>query len=208
MKSPVATAVGIAIGLTILIGYFLRPVFGERVTSILSVFLDWAIILAGFATLVGILNLLAVHLRKVRTRQTNAFYSMITIVAFVLTFLAGLGLTPSNAQFKQVVIAIQFPVEASLMAVLAVTLLYSGIRFFRRRPLDLLAITFAISVLVFLGVNLSYFTAGSTPPVEKWVLLINRLPSAGARGILLGVALGSLTTGLRVLLGADRPYGG
>ena len=32
--------------------------------------------------------------------------------------------------------------------------------------------------------------------------------SGGARGILIGVALGTLTTGLRILFGADRPYGG
>jgi len=31
---------------------------------------------------------------------------------------------------------------------------------------------------------------------------------AGARGILFGVALGTVATGLRVLMGADRPYGG
>ena len=37
---------------------------------------------------------------------------------------------------------------------------------------------------------------------------LQRLPVAGARGILLGIALGSLTTGLRVLLAADRPYSG
>jgi hypothetical protein len=37
---------------------------------------------------------------------------------------------------------------------------------------------------------------------------LNSLPVAGARGILLGVALGSLTTGLRILIGADRPYSG
>ena len=29
---------------------------------------------------------------------------------------------------------------------------------------------------------------------------------AGARGIMLGVALGTIAVGLRVLLGADRPY--
>jgi hypothetical protein len=34
------------------------------------------------------------------------------------------------------------------------------------------------------------------------------LAAAGARGILLGVALGTLTTGLRILFGVDRPYGG
>jgi len=30
---------------------------------------------------------------------------------------------------------------------------------------------------------------------------------AGARGILLGVALGAAATGLRVIMGVDRPYG-
>jgi hypothetical protein len=34
------------------------------------------------------------------------------------------------------------------------------------------------------------------------------LAMGGARGILLGVALGTLTTGLRVLFGVERPYGG
>jgi hypothetical protein len=29
---------------------------------------------------------------------------------------------------------------------------------------------------------------------------------AGVRGILLGVALGTIATGLRVLMGAERPY--
>jgi hypothetical protein len=38
--------------------------------------------------------------------------------------------------------------------------------------------------------------------------LAARLPIAGGRGILIGIALGSLTAGLRVLLGADRPYSG
>jgi hypothetical protein len=31
--------------------------------------------------------------------------------------------------------------------------------------------------------------------------------TAGARGLLLGVALGAIATGLRVFLGFDRPYG-
>jgi hypothetical protein len=34
------------------------------------------------------------------------------------------------------------------------------------------------------------------------------LPLAGARGLLLGIGLASLTAGLRILFGADRPYDG
>jgi hypothetical protein len=42
--------------------------------------------------------------------------------------------------------------------------------------------------------------------VHPWITQVIAL--GGARGILIGVALGTLTTGLRVLFGADRPYGG
>jgi hypothetical protein len=42
--------------------------------------------------------------------------------------------------------------------------------------------------------------------VRPWITQV--LALGGARGILIGVALGTLTTGLRVLFGADRPYGG
>jgi hypothetical protein len=42
------------------------------------------------------------------------------------------------------------------------------------------------------------------PVIKDWVLEVPAL--AGARGILLGVALGTAATGLRVLLGIDRPY--
>ena len=42
--------------------------------------------------------------------------------------------------------------------------------------------------------------------LRPWIQHVFAL--GGARGILIGVALGTLTTGLRVLFGVDRPYGG
>jgi len=42
--------------------------------------------------------------------------------------------------------------------------------------------------------------------LRRWIAQVPAM--AGARGILIGVALGTIATGLRVLIGADRPYGG
>jgi hypothetical protein len=48
------------------------------------------------------------------------------------------------------------------------------------------------------------------PVPGDWIILqfVNMFSSGGARGLLIGVALGTLLTSLRVLFGIDRPYGG
>jgi hypothetical protein len=105
---------------------------------------------------------------------------------------------------------VQLPIEASLMAILVVTLTYAAIRLLRRRP-NLLSIVFLLSALFILFFTVSVPFLGEVIPGLSAIfrpVLSQVLAAAGARGILLGVALGILATGLRVLFGADRPYGG
>ena len=54
MKAPVSTAIAIAVGILILLGYFI-PI--AALLSLRVVLVQWAIILASFALLVGISNL-------------------------------------------------------------------------------------------------------------------------------------------------------
>ena len=70
-----------------------------------------------------------------------------------------------------------------------------------------LAVAFVISGLVFLLFN-SGLLHGMTEFPEWLLEAIHLLPVAGGRGILLGIALGSLMAGLRILFGAERPYSG
>jgi hypothetical protein len=204
MKSPFATAIAIGFGLVVLAGYFLQPLL----SSLMSVLLGWAVILGAVAGLVGILNLMIVHLNKIRSGKKGYLYSGVTILAFIFTLLGGIVLGPSNAQFKQVVTSIMLPIEASFMALLAITLAYTSIRLLRQRGINLLSVSFAISAVAFLLLNLGFLNIGGNSVMSGVVEVMNRLPMAGARGILLGVALGSLTAGLRILIGTDRPYGG
>ncbi len=215
IKGVVPAAVAIAFGLVVLMGYF----FGRAADGSLSLLgkiqaslLYIAVILAGFAALVGIWNLLTVHLAKIRRKQKGAAYSAILVVALVVTFVLGL-LAPYSPQaastFNGLFQAVQLSVEASLMALLAVTLTYASIRLLRNH-LNLLSVIFlTTAVLVLLG-TISWPFVGNLPFLSDTLRpFLARLPAvAGARGILLGVALGALTTGLRILFGADRPYEG
>ena len=206
MKSPVAASIAIAIGLIILAGYFVPLTILQQIRFQL---LDWAVVLIAFAALVGIINLLMAHFKRLRSTSSNRDpLSLVVILAFVATLLVGLIFKPSSNAFQAIILKIQRPIEASLMAVLAVTLAFASLRLIQRQR-GTLAIIFLISTIFFLFLGSGILGALSDVPVLGDLLgLFNRLPVAGARGILIGIALGSLTAGLRILLGADRPYSG
>jgi len=217
LKSPFATAIAISFGLVVLLGYFFSVDTGGNPTMLgilRNFFLQGAIILAAVALLVGIANLITVHLRKTRTGSGNS-YSFVLILSFIITL--GIGIYEiSNTHLNQelnfqrtlwIFRNIQLPIEISLMAVLVVSLTYAAARLLTRR-LSLLSFIFVGIVLLLLIGTLPQLTlkAPFLSEFRAWVL---RVPAmAGARGILIGVALGTIATGIRILTGNDRPYGG
>ena len=200
-----APAIAISAGLLVLLGYFLPSnlFVGIRIT-----FVQWTVILAGVAVFVGILNLLSVHLKKIQNKGKGAVYSLLLIASLLFTLILGMIPSSQDTLLPSIFKAIILPVESSLLAIMAVTLIYAGIRLLRYRN-DLMAIIFLITVLVVMlgAAPLPFFEIPFIrDPIRPWIVGI--LATSGARGILLGVALGTLLTGLRVLIGADRPYGG
>jgi hypothetical protein len=172
------------------------------------IIVQWAVILAGAAIFVGVLNLLSVHVKKIGNKEKGRGYSLLLIISLLITFVLGMVLGPNNPIMTNIFNAIILPVETSLMAVMAVTLIYAGIRLLRHRN-DLMAIIFLLTALVVMlgSAPLPFY---EIPLVGSYIRpkIISIFASSGARGILLGVALGTLLTGLRILIGADRPYGG
>lgn len=199
----VALVFAVVTGVLILLGYFIPGLI-----AIQTILLGWAIILTGAATLFGVFNLVLVHSNKIAGREKGAVYSAILLVSLFGTFVFGLALRPDHPAMQLVVNSIIVPVEASLMAVLAVTLVYASIRMLRRRP-TVMSVVFIVTALLML-VSSATLPFGEIGPLNNllrpWVQHV--LALGGARGILIGVALGALTTGLRVLVAADRPYGG
>lgn len=205
-RRPVAAAVAISTGLIILLGAFV-PI--PLLATVRLELIHWAVILAGVAVLVGISNLFSVHFQKVRRREKGSVYSVALLVAMLATLFVGVMSGPSGAWMQAAVETIILPVEASLMALLAVTLVYASIRLLRRRA-DLMSIIFLGTAALMLLSSVSLPFIGEIPVLSDWVRpwLMYGPAVGGARGLLLGVALGALITGLRALLAFDRPYGG
>ena len=196
----------ISAGVIVLLGYFF-PVFAP----LRSQLVEWAIIIAGVAVLVGIFNLVAVQMEKIRTKQKGGSYGAVLVVALIVTFGLGLinivsGNGPETPMMQFTVDAIIVPVEATLMAILAVTLIYASIRLLRRR-VDVMSVLFLV-VALFSLLAIMPTPIGPVPFDQVITQFVGLFSRGGARGLLIGIALGTILTGLRVLFGVDRPYGG
>jgi hypothetical protein len=205
----ISTSIAIASGVLVLAGSFIVKQANGQPSLLLNIrltLLSWAIILAGFAVFIGIVNLFQVHVKKIQKKQKGFFYSLLMLASLLVTFLIGMV---KPGQMETIFTTVQLPVEASLMALLAVTLTYASIRLLRRR-LNLLSVVFLVTALLILVGTAPLPYIGNIPGISDWLrpFIAQVMAAAGARGILLGVALGTLTTGLRILFGADRPYGG
>jgi hypothetical protein len=77
-----------------------------------------------------------------------------------------------------------------------------------RRRVDVTSVLFLVVAVIFL-LALVPIPVGGIEALQGFVLqAAGMFSSGGARGLLIGIALGTLLTGLRILFGIDRPYGG
>lgn len=202
--SLINVVIAVAAGALVFLGY----VFPEVLGSFRSILLQWSIILAAFAILVGIINLMQAHWHKVTTRQPKSIYSVVVLASLVATILITGISGPTGKWSLWIYNNVQVPVEISLMAVLAIVLVYVAVRLMRRRTTWYNGL-FLVTVLLMLLSAAPLYMIGEVSLLNSIRAFISDiLAVAGARGLLLGVALGTIAAGLRVLIGADRPYGG
>ncbi|MGC9333669.1 MAG: hypothetical protein ACP5JJ_05940 [Anaerolineae bacterium] len=205
LKRIVPTAIAIAVGILVLVA-----VFGSipLVDAVGAYLIDTAVIVAAFALFLGLLNVLRVHARKIREGGANSLYSFVLLLTLLVVLALGLPPVsnqpsgPSQPAVQWIFQNIQLPVQAALSALLVFFMLTAGYRLVSHRSLES-----GVMLLVTLLVLLGQVAAGLVPAlvgVKDWILDVPAL--AGVRGILLGVALGAVLTGIRLLLGVERPY--
>jgi hypothetical protein len=205
LKRSIPTAVAIAIGLIVLAAILVPiPAAAALGTRLIEI----AVVLAAFALFLGLFNVIHVHAQKIVDRQTGWLYSLILIASMLVVLALGLPSYngqpsgPSQPGVQWMFHNILAPIQASLSALLVFFLVTAAFRLLRIRNLES-----AVMLVVVLLVLIGQVTVGLLPilpEVKEWILDVPTL--AGVRGILLGVAIGAVLTGLRLLLGVERPY--
>jgi len=200
-KRFLPTIMAMLIGILVLLGYLLPLDFLVILRDV--ILLRWAMILAAFALIVAYLNLLRVHLLRLTSARKKKFTSLLVVLSALGTLILVLVQGVEGTLTQQVLSAVLIPGESALLALTAVTLIVAGMRILRARR-TAGAIIFVIAAGIILLTTVAY----SVYPNVLAVLRegVDTLATAGMRGLVMGVALGVTLTGLRILLGIDRPH--
>jgi hypothetical protein len=192
------TGVAIGVGFIVLLDRFVSH---WLLDAVYSAFVQWTVILTAFALLLGLVNLLQVHLlRIIRRNEPGVDYSIVVLVSAGIVMLVGLATGLPSGPMTWIFDNLYVPLQGAFFALVAFFLATAAYRALRARSVETTLMLIA-ALIVFLGqIPILPIFAGP----RDWVLSV---PSeAGVRGILLGVALGTVATGVRLLVGIDRPY--
>lgn len=165
--------------------------------------LDVAALLTAAGLLLGVLNVLNVHRRRIMARSADWPYSIVLIVALLVTFglavLPGVGGLLTGAIFRY---AYQ-PLAGSVLALLTFFALRAAWRALQLRPGEA-SVILAVA-LVFLLASGPW--AAFVPGLSAVLAWVREYPVLGVtRGLLLGIGIGAVVASTRLLLGLDQPY--
>ncbi len=213
MKLQVPLLITFLAGVFMAVQFFVPHELGQTAFGEL---LNWGRIVAAFALVLGIQSLLRTHVEKIRRRRRDWPYSTVAIASFVMMVVIGIGFgSDRGSGFDWVFTHVQVPLDATMFSLLAFFIASAAFRTFRARSTEATLLLVA-AVVVMLGrvpgsliVVFGHSGAGewlhtNMPDVSEWIM---NFPSvAGKRGIIFGVALGSIATALRIMLGIERSH--
>lgn len=216
-KRFIATLIAGVAGLIVLID-FSSSIAG--IDQVARLVLDWAALLAAMALLVGLLNVAGGHLQRVLNRQADWGYSLVLLMAMLLVIINGtiIGFWNQGGETKVVIFpkslveqpirdvfrAFYEPLAGSFLALLAFFSLSAALRALGRRTLDALVILVVAMLVLALAALPQLSDLALLGQSVRWVS--DYVALAGARGLLIGAAIGAVVASVRVLLGFDQPY--
>jgi len=204
-----ATIVVMCSGLITLIGLLSDE--GTTAADTARFLIQLVTVIAAVAVLAGLVNLVAVHLgRFVRAERGWPYSILVLVVALavgVLRILDRAEIWSGDLEGEQISVrvfeAVQVSLESALAALLVFFLVFAAYRLMRDR-VTVWNVLFSLTVIVVLVGWIPFDDMDVLRDVRDWVV---RVPaSAGTRGLLIGVGLGTLIVGVRVLLGQDRSF--
>ena len=178
----------------------------------------WTFVISFFALVIGVGTLVRLHYRRIARRSPGWPHSTVVFLGMLITATAGIVGGTKGKWFVWIFENVLTPLDAAVFSLLAFFIASAAYRAFRARTVDATLLLAAAIIVMFGRVPIGDFLwQHIAPPLaEKTPFLPERLAEwimagpnmAARRGIMIGAALGAISTSLKIILGIERSYFG
>lgn len=205
MKTTLPVIIMTTIALVMILDFFVadNPALAFIKQSAL-VMRSWGIVIAAFAMALGAVNLLRRHSRTIVRREADAFFSILLVGSMIVMIVVGIGFGTTGPAYDFMFSNILSPASATMYASIAFYIVTAAYRSFSARNLEgwLLLLT---AVIVMLGkAPIGSVISGFFPVASAWIQDVPN--TAGMRAIMMGAALGVVSSAIKMFLGMDKSY--
>ena len=219
MKRQVPLAITFIVGIVLIVSIFFPKIshWGEEA----SIYFD---IIAVFAFILGGGNLVKIHGNQIYKLSPGWGYSVVALIGFFATLAIGLlklgnpagitgDVTMKGSQFDGIYEFIFQPLAATMFALLAFYVASASYRAFRAKNTEATILLGAAFIILLGRTAIGDYATGwfpesmdafTIPHLADWIM--NKPNLSGQRAIMIGIALGIISTSLKLVLGIERSY--
>jgi len=179
-------------------------------------------IIVAFSLVLGVGSIIRHHYEKIRRKRENWQYSYVTLISLVISAIIGLfggieanGILPTRFVFpftnytfrfdiQTLYTNIMVPLGATMFSLLAFFMTSAAYRAFRARNIEATILLFSAFVVMLAAVPLVSSIFPKLSFFSEWILTVPN--TAAKRGLGFGIALGSMATSLKIILGIERGW--
>jgi hypothetical protein len=207
VKREIPIVITLVAGLFMLVAFFVPH---PQVRNLYEDMQNWAIVVVGCTYVLGVANLLRINLRQISRRERDWPFKLVLIAGLLVTMAVGFSewthYTDVDSRFQWIYTTFYSPMTATMFSLLAFFIASAAFRAFRIRSVEAMLLAIAAFILMLGRVPLGSAIHPAIPAAADWLMEIPQ--NAAKRGILIGAALGVMATGIRVILGLEKTYGG
>ncbi len=201
MRNELPLLIGSVYAAIVILDYYVKI---PTLQAVAKEIIDWGVIMSAFALVLASVNMVRKHGRAVMRREKNRFYSGVLLVLLVAMAFFGITQGTNSVPFRWLYDNVMQSVSPSIYASVAFYLLSAAFRTFRARNLDATLLLLSAGLVLVGRSTIGTLLWEGLGSSGEWLLAV---PNAAAnRAVLIGAALGMVSTGIRLLTGIDRAY--
>lgn len=201
MKQQLPVLFGAVAGILVMLNaFFATPALKTASQELLQ----WRVIVAAFALLLGIANISRIHLHRASRKDKNTPYSVMLLVVMYGALFLGLAYGAQSPQYKFIWDSIYSSLNSTWYSTTAFYMMSSAWRGFRIRSAQAGVLMVSAIIVMLSKVGIGGLIWSQIPVIGNWIMAVPN--TAGMRGILIGSCLGAVGVSLRIMLGLERGH--